>query len=81
MSSRRDGVDLNGRVSQEVAERRRTSGMRQIDMWTALGMSKPAYRRLEQNQSQWTFVKLEAVAGVLGVRVSELVRAAEERPT
>jgi transcriptional regulator with XRE-family HTH domain len=65
-----------GQLRQQFARRlkilRRQKGMRQEDLASASGLSVNFIRAVEQGVNAPSFESIEAIAGVLGVKIREL---------
>lgn len=58
---------LNRSVAWVIARRREEAGRTQKEVWTALGISKSSYLRLEWSERAWTVDELDAVCEELGL--------------
>ncbi|CRY84184.1 helix-turn-helix transcriptional regulator [Nocardia farcinica] len=59
-----------------ITERREAAGLTQREVWTAAGMPKNSYVRLEWNESEWRINALDRVCQVLGVSIVDVLREA-----
>ncbi len=73
------GLDLAFEIAGEIRAERARQNLTQTDVFTAAGMSKTAYLLIETGKRGAKMDQLEAIAGALGVRLSELILRAESR--
>lgn len=75
------GLDLAREVAGEIRAERARQNLTQADVFTKAGMSKSAYLLIETGKRGAKMDQLEAIAGALGLRLSELIVRAEARLT
>lgn len=70
---------LTRAIAAEIRAERGARGLTQAEVYEAAGVSRSAYWHIETERRAPDAAQLEAIARALRLRVSELMRRAEER--
>ena len=73
------GLDLAREIAGEIRAERARQNLTQADVFTRAGMSKTAYLYIETGRRGAKMDQLEAIAGALGMRLSDLILRGEAR--
>jgi transcriptional regulator with XRE-family HTH domain len=73
--------DLDQVLGRVIAECRVAAGLRQEDVWIALGMTRSSYKRLESGETRLTPETLARLGRAIGTPGWQLQKNAEERWT
>lgn len=69
-------TDICARLGEKIKQLRRSRGWRQIDLAEHSGISKNHISELERGQREMGVLNLQAIAGALDVKPSDLLQVA-----